>query len=165
MPALDEGAAYEGDEAEVLTGFLDYLRAVMLRKVADLDDDGLRQVMTPSGLTLLGMLKHLAYVERYWFRSVFDGEDVPFPWTDEDPDADWRVEPGESAEQIAALYRDECERARAIVAAASLGDTVTSPRGRTMSLRWILVHMIEETARHLGHADIMREAIDGSTGD
>lgn len=165
MPDLPAGQAYAADERTTLTWFLDHQRGVMLRKVADLDEEGLRRSMTPSGLTLLGMLKHLAYVERWWFRSVFAGEDVSFPWTDADPDADWRAESYESAAEIAALYRDECDRARAIVAAASFDDAVVSPRGRTMTLRWIVVHMIEETARHLGHADIMREAIDGATGD
>jgi len=154
-----------GDERSLLTAFLDHQRTVMLRKVADLDEHQLRRPGTPSGLTLLGMLKHLAYVERFWFRSVFAGEDAVFPWTDGDPDADWRPEPDDTVESIAALYRDEIERARAIVAAASLDDQCTDPRGRTFDLRWILIHMIEETARHLGHADVIREAIDGATGD
>jgi uncharacterized damage-inducible protein DinB len=165
MPDLPADPADAGDERATLTGFLDYQRGIVLRKVADLDEDGLRRPMTPSGLTLLGMLKHLAYVEGWWFRSVFAGEDVPFPWSDDDPDADWRAEPDETPVEIEALYRDECDRARAIVAEASLDDTVVSPRGNTLSLRWILAHMIEETARHLGHADIIREAIDGATGD
>lgn len=165
MPAMPPDPPRQADERDTLAAFLDLQRGVMLRKVADLDDERLRRPMTPSGLTLLGMLKHLAYVERWWFRAVFASEDVSFPWTEDDPDADWRAEPDESVDSIAALYREECARAREIVAAASLDDTCTTTQGDSITLRWIVTHMIEETARHLGHADIMREAIDGSKGD
>lgn len=165
MPPLPADPVNAADERATLNDFLDFQRGVMLRKVAELDDDGLRRAMTPSGLTLLGIVKHLAYVERWWFQTVFAGLDVTYPWTDEDPDADWRPEPGETPDEIVALYRQECECAREIVAAASFDDTCTGPRGETFALRWIVAHMIEETARHLGHADIMREAIDGATGD
>jgi uncharacterized damage-inducible protein DinB len=110
------------------------------------------------------MLKHLAYVERWWFGVVFAGQDLPMIWTKEDPDADFRVEDEESAEGIAAYYQAEVDRARAITAEASLDDVARRP-GKDVTLRWILVHMIEETARHLGHADIIREQIDGATGD
>jgi uncharacterized damage-inducible protein DinB len=115
---------------------------------------------------LLGLLKHSAYVERWWFRSVFAGEDVAFPWTDDDPDADFRAEPDETPERIAALYLDETERSRRIVATADLDDGAARPRpGETVTLRGIMVHMIQETSRHLGHADIIRETLDGATGD
>jgi uncharacterized damage-inducible protein DinB len=164
MPELPGSPDDAGDERATLTSYLDFQRGVMLRKVADLDDEALRRPMTPSGLTLLGMLKHLAFVERYWFQEVFAGRTVEYPWTDDDPDADWRAEPDETAERIAELYRGECEIARGITAAGSLDDIVTRGNER-VSLRSILTHMIEETARHLGHADIMREAIDGQTGD
>ena len=165
MPEMPAYAVNVGDERTTLTGFLDFQRGVMLRKVADLDEVGLRRPMTPSGLTLLGMVKHLAYVERWWFQTVFAGNDVSYPWTDDDPDADWRAEPDETPEAIAGLYRDECARSREIVSGASFGDTCSDPRGDTITMRWIVAHMIEETARHLGHADIMREAIDGATGN
>ena len=164
MPA-DPGLA--SDERTTLTEFVDYQRAVMLRKVGGLDDDGLRRVMTPSGLTLLGMLKHLAYVEQWWFRIAFAGEPgLERPWTEEDPDPDWRIEPGETADEILALYLDEVSRAREITAGAASFDAVAAdPRANGRTLRWIMVHVLEEYARHLGHADIMREAIDGATGD
>ena len=93
-----------------------------------------------SSLSLLGLLKHSVYVERWWFSWVFEGIDVAFPWTDDDPDADFRPEPDESAARAPAP-------------------------GEPATLRGIMVHMIQETSRHLGHADIMREAIDGATGD
>ena len=126
--------------------------------------------MVPSGTTLLGLMKHLAYVERYWFQQVFAGHECEYPWTDEDPDADWRIEPDETTEQIVDLYTTECEKNRAIVAEASLDEMnkgkkkANDPRSG-FSLRWIVTHMIEETARHNGHADIMREQIDGATGE
>jgi uncharacterized damage-inducible protein DinB len=154
-----------GDERAILTSYLDLQRAVAIRKIGDLDDEGLRRPMTPSGLTLLGIVKHLAYVERYWFREIVAREDgLTYPWTDEDPDADFRAEPDETARSIAALYMDECARSGTITAERSL-DEVAIRGDRQISLRAVLVHMIEETARHLGHADIMREAIDGKTGD
>lgn len=134
--------------------------------MSGLSEEDLRRIPTASSLSLLGLLKHSAYVERWWFRRVFAGEDVFFPWTDDDPDADFRAEPDETPEQIAALYRDEVELSRAIVAAADLDDEARAPRsGEPVNLRGILVHMIQEVARHLGHADILRETIDGATGD
>lgn len=167
MPAAPEEAPLSGDERVMLDTFLDFQRGVLLRKVAELEEEGLRRPMTPSGLSMLGLLKHLAYVERWWFRAVFAGEDVAFPWTDEDPDADWRPEADETPEQIRDLYMGEVAAARAIVAAASLEDVAAAPqndRDRGVTMRWILFHMLEEYARHLGHADIMRELVDGRTG-
>ena len=155
---------YLGDEAETLAGFLDFHRATLLWKLEGLDDEQLRRPMVPSGTSLLGMVKHLAYVERWWFQQVWAGREVTYPWTDEDPDADWRVEPSETTEDILALYRGECARSREIAAAASLDGVAHHPRGER-SRRWILVHMIEETARHNGHADILREQLDGVTGE
>jgi uncharacterized damage-inducible protein DinB len=151
----------------MLTEFLDYQRAVVLRKVAGLDDEQLRRPMTASGLTMLGFVKHIAYVERWWFRVVFAGEPVEVPWTDDDPDADWRVEPDDTTDAIVALYLEEIERSRAIASRAELDEIARNPRVQDddVTMRWILLHMIEEIARHLGHADIMREALDGATGD
>lgn len=154
-------------EKETLEAFLDYQRATLLCKVDGVSDEDLRRPGTPSGLTLLGLVKHLAYVERSWFRKVFAGEDVAFPWSEQDPDADWRVEPDEATDQILALYRDEIERCREVTRNRSLDASARCPPpwGSGVTLRWIIVHMIEETARHNGHADILREAIDGQTGE
>ena len=168
LPAPEKPARtpLSGTEREILLAQLDDKRVLLLRKVAGLSPEELRRTSTASSLSLLGLLKHSAYVERWWFRAVFAGEDVPFPWTDEDPDADFRPEPDETAEQIAALYSNEVERSRVIVAAADLDDEARAPRpGESTNLRGILVHMIQEVARHLGHADIIRESIDGATGD
>ncbi|HEV3012982.1 MAG TPA: DinB family protein [Actinomycetota bacterium] len=156
-----------GDETETLAGFLDYHRATLLWKLEGLDDEQLRRALVPSGTSLLGLVKHLAYVERSWFQAVWAGQQVSFPWTKEDPDADWRIEPTETTEDVLALYKGECDRSREIVAAASsLDQAVHHPRWtEDVSRRWILVHMIEETARHVGHADILREQLDGATGE
>jgi uncharacterized damage-inducible protein DinB len=156
-----------GDETETLAGFLDYHRATLLWKLEGLDDEQLRRAMVPSGTSLLGLVKHLAYVERSWFQGVWAGQEVSFPWTREDPDADWRIEPDETTGDVLALYDGECDRSREIVAvAASLDEAVVHPRWKEeVSRRWILAHMLEETARHVGHADILREQLDGAVGE
>jgi uncharacterized damage-inducible protein DinB len=151
-------------ERELLETFLDFHRATLLQKTDGLDEAGLRQSPVPSGTSLLGMVKHVAYVERWWFQAVFAGDSVDFPWTDEDPDADWRIEADESPADIFALYRGECARNRQISAASAL-DEVAANSSKGFTLRWILVHMIEETARHNGHADILRELADGTVGE
>jgi uncharacterized damage-inducible protein DinB len=153
-----------GSERELLTTFLDYHRQTVLLKVEGVSDADLRRTMTPSGLSLLGLIKHLAYVERSWFQDEFAGEDVSFPWTDEDPNADFRIEPDETTQDIFTLYQAEVKRSREIVAVSSLDDIARGDK-RKPSLRWIMIHMIEETARHNGHVDLMREAIDGQTGE
>ena len=94
-----------GGEREMLAGFLDFHRATLLWKLEGLDDEQLRRAMVPSGTSLLGLVKHLAYVERSWFQGVWDGQEVSFPWTTEDPDADWRIEPGETTGDVLAFYK------------------------------------------------------------
>ena len=145
--------------------FLDHHRATLLWKIDGVSDEDLRRPMVPSGTSLLGMVKHLAYVERGWFQRAFLGQEVTVPWTKEDPDADFRIEPDETTQDIIDLYNQECEINRQIVGAASLDDMARYSKRSDYSLRWILVHMIEETARHNGHADILREMIDGTTGE
>jgi uncharacterized damage-inducible protein DinB len=170
MPESEEAAArrypsYAAPERELLTAFLDWHRATLLLKVAGLDDEALRRRLVLSQTTLLGLVKHLGYVERSWFQMRFAGEDLPVPWSDADPDADWRIEPDESTASILAFYKEQVARSRAIVAAEPSLDAVAKAPGRQETLRGILVHMIEETARHNGHADILRELIDGTTGE
>jgi uncharacterized damage-inducible protein DinB len=121
--------------------------------------------MVPSGTSLLGLVKHLAYVERWWFQEVWAGQPATYPFSETDPDADWRIEPDETTEGVLGLYRGECARSREIVAAAPSLDEVAHHPRRKLTRRWILVHMIEETARHNGHADILREQLDGATGE
>ncbi len=153
----------DGTPKATLEAHLERDRATLLWKIDGLSDADLRRSLVPSGITLLGIVKHQAYVERDWFQAVFAGEDVSFPWTDDDPDADWRVEPGESTAEIIALYDAEVARSREIMAGAALDDRSRHPE-RDHSYAWILCHMIEEVSRHNGHADILRELIDGSTG-
>jgi hypothetical protein len=112
------------------------------------------------------MVKHLAYVERSWFQMYFAGGPVDFPWAKDEPDQDidFRIAPTDTIESISALYQQEIARSREIVAGASLEDLSKNQERGLRSLRWILVHMIEETARHAGHADILRELTDGAIG-
>ncbi|MGC4105264.1 MAG: DinB family protein [Thermomicrobiales bacterium] len=157
-----------GDEKASLLGFLNYQRDTLLCKLAGLDDEQVRRPHIPSGLTLLGLVKHLTDVERSWFRETVDGEDLAHLWDDADPQRYWRIEPDDTTEGIIAGYREEIARANAIVAEADLGARVrgkVTPSHHDLTIRWVVLHMIEETARHLGHADLIREAIDGETGE
>jgi uncharacterized damage-inducible protein DinB len=157
------------DERTVLEAFLDYQREAVLRKVRGLSEEDARRRLVASATTPGGIVKHLRWVEMNWFQRVLAGRphaDLPTPpWTDEDPDADFRLEPDERLDQVIAEYEAECARSRQTAAGHSLDDTGQHRRLGKVSLRWIYVHMIEETARHAGHADILREQIDGTTGD
>jgi uncharacterized damage-inducible protein DinB len=152
-----------GSEIELLSAYLDYNRATLLHKVSALGEEDLRRKVPPNGNSLLGMVKHVAYVERWWFQHVFAGLTVDFPWTDTDPDADWRVEERDTSAAIFALFQSEVEKSRQITQQFSMADISKRP-DTNFSLRWIMLHMIEEIARHNGQADIMRELIDGIVG-
>jgi uncharacterized damage-inducible protein DinB len=152
-------------EKETLEAFLDAQRDAVVRKIEGLDKEQASQRLVPSVTTLLGVVKHLAYVEAWWFQDVFAGRDVAYPWTDEDPDAEFRIEDDDSVESAVALYESMTEQSRAVVAAAALDDVAVRQTRGDVSLRWIVVHMIEETARHAGQMDILRELIDGATGE
>lgn len=157
---------FVGDEREALGAWLDSQRETILWKIDGLDDAQLRREMVPSRLTLLGLVKHLTAVEHGWFVVNFaaTGEQHMFE-SDDDPDLDFHVQLTETTEEIVEGYKKACERSREIYASAeSLDATFMHPRRGTMGLRWLMNHMIEETARHAGHADIMRELIDGATG-
>jgi hypothetical protein len=166
-----------GGEAATLLGFLDYQRATLEWKCRGLSDEQLRAALSPSPVTPGGLLKHLAYVEDYWFTEVVAGEPAPEPWAsadlEADPDWDWHSAALDSGDDLRALWADRVNRSRDIVRARlSQGEDVAlsaahaawGGRGR-VSLRWVLVHMIEEYARHNGHADLIRESIDGQTGE
>jgi hypothetical protein len=150
-------------ERAMLEAWLDFHRATLEFKCAGLDAAALRTAaVPPSPLTLLGLVRHLAEVERGWFAMVFAGETKEAIWStnfDEDFDAE-TVEPDE----VFAAWRTECDRSRAIARAADSLD-VCAQTDPERSLRWIVVHMIEEYARHNGHADLIRERIDGVTGE
>ncbi|KOG39904.1 hypothetical protein ADK74_27005 [Streptomyces decoyicus] len=154
----------------MLEAWLDFHRDTLALKCAGLDDRQLRLAsVTPSSMSLLGLVQHMAVVERNWFQRVFAGEDMPS--LSEAGDADgFTLAPDRGIDEALALWRAEIARSREATAAASLDDTgELSGReaeylGGQVSLRWILVHMIEEYARHNGHADLIRESIDGTTG-
>jgi uncharacterized damage-inducible protein DinB len=155
-----------GPGKDTLLALLDNNRAVVLWKVDGLSLDEASRPVVASGTSLLGLVKHLAYVERWWFDDFFAGNTVGYPWSEEDPDADFRIEDGETIDGIVSLYTEAVARWNELVTNAQMDDlSVGSRGGERFALRWIVAHMIEETARHAGHADIARELIDGSTGD
>jgi hypothetical protein len=153
-----------GDEKEILVGVLNELRAIMLWKLDGLEEEQASRPMVPSGTSLLGIVKHLAWVERWWFGDFIGGNKFDYPWSASDPDADFRVEDHESVSSISRLYADAVGEANAVIAAASSLDVTGSLDSGPRSLRWVMIHMIDETGRHAGHADIVRELIDGATG-
>ncbi|MER6511798.1 DinB family protein [Nonomuraea sp. NPDC001636] len=157
---------FAGDERTVLGNWLEWHRGTLAVKCAGLTDEQLRlRSAEPSAMSLLGLVRHLAHVERVWFRRVLNGEDIPRLWNkDVDNDADFNDVDHASVEEAFATWQDEIERARAISAAKPL-DAVGDRNGQDCTHRWILVHMIEEYARHNGHADLLRERIDGATGE
>jgi uncharacterized damage-inducible protein DinB len=153
-------------ERAVLDGFLDWYRATLLHKCAGLYPEQLaEQAIPPSNLSLLGLIRHMAEVERAWFRLRVDGQQVGRIYiTEGSPDADIEAGTPASAESDYATFLSELEAARTAAAGHDLDETFVSRRGIPMSVRWAYVHMIEEYARHCGHADLIRERIDGVTG-
>jgi len=162
-----------GSERDLLLGFLDYQRETVLLKTAGLGAEQLAATIPSSSLTLAGLLNHLALVEDSWFPVRFAGRPEDDLWAgvdwDADPDHEFRTATDIAPDELRARYADACARSREVVAAtASLDElsVATSTRtGNRWNLRWVLLHMIEETARHAGHADLLREAIDGVTGE
>jgi uncharacterized damage-inducible protein DinB len=153
------------DERDMLCGFLDWYRSVVEHKVEGLGLDDASREMTATGLSPLGVVAHLAAVEVGWFKETFAGAAVDPMW---DEHGSFRLRGTDTVESVLDEYRDACAQSRDIVSSAALLDALSAcadPYRGNVSLRWILVHMIEETARHAGHLDIMREAIDGQTGD
>jgi pimeloyl-ACP methyl ester carboxylesterase/uncharacterized damage-inducible protein DinB len=162
-------------EVETLLGFLDYQRATLAWKCGGVDAAGLQVTTAATEMTLGGLLKHLAYVEDSWFsRSLFDRTPAP-PWDtvdwSADQDWDWHSAADDSPEQLFTLWQESVARSRAAVAEALADgglDRLAQRRwadGRAPNLRWIVCHMIEEYARHNGHADLLREVVDGETGE
>ncbi|MER5274865.1 DinB family protein [Streptomyces sp. NPDC002809] len=160
-----EGSLFAG-EREMLTGYLAWFRGTLLQKCAGLTGEQLAERTTPpSNLSLLGLVRHMAEVERIWFRQRFAGQDLaPMYDPRKGKDADFEdLDPALAAEDYARLV-EECRLADEIVAGASFDDTVVH-NGEVFSLRLVHVHMIGEYARHIGHADLVRERLDGVTGD
>ncbi len=164
---VDDDKANVADERYTLEDFLNWYRGTLLHKCAGLSGEQLAIRPVPSSsLSLLGLVRHATGAERAWFRRRFGGEEIGRPYgTDETPDAAFDDADPAEAEGDFATFTREVELCRAATAGRSLDETFVNPRnGKTMSLRWIYVHMIEEYARHCGHADLIRELIDGTTG-
>jgi uncharacterized damage-inducible protein DinB len=153
-----------GTEREMLQGFLDYARRTILWKLEGLDQEQATRRLVPSDSTMLGIVKHLSDVEKGWFCEFMAGEKISSFYTPEDPNADFRIEPGETLGSITKVYREACKQADRCAAEFELGDISRRPGRPKRTLRWIYFHMIDETARHCGQLDILREQIDGVTG-
>lgn len=156
-----------GDEREQLTGFLDFQRATVVWKAGGLTDEQARRSLVPSELTTVaGLVAHLRLNEEYWFGVVIDGRpDVWQEILDKDPDAEFKEGMAAPLPRAIADYEAQCEVSREILAKRDLADEVTMPDGMKVTARWVLVHMLEETARHAGHLDLLRELLDGLTGE
>jgi uncharacterized damage-inducible protein DinB len=163
------------DEVATLLGYLDYQRATLAWKARGLDAAGLRATVGASSMTLGGLLKHMALVEESWFSRRLHARDRQPPWDtvdwQADPDWEWHSAAEDTPEQLFALWQGAVARSRSLVAEALADGGLEQlakrgwPDGRLPSLRWILCHMIEEYARHNGHADLLRESVDGQTGE
>lgn len=162
----------QGAERETLNAFLDYYRALLLHKASDITDEQLHTAVHPSDLTLGGLLHHMAAVEDGWFTVNLAGGEMPEPFAsapwDEDRDWELTIAPDVPTDTIIERYLTAIDRSRAVADATDLDAVEVKtwrPGTEPHSLRWILVHMIEEYARHCGHADFLRQAIDGQIGD
>ncbi|HEY3505537.1 MAG TPA: DinB family protein [Actinocatenispora sp.] len=158
------------DERAMLATFLDYARATVHAKCEGLSDELARQAPLPLSplMTISGLVNHLRWVEYWWFQVVFLGEPDEGPWTDEDPDREMRIAVDMPLSQVLAEYEEQTARYRELVAGTDLDARAKRERhggGELVNVRWILHHLIEETARHNGHLDILREMADGSRGD
>ncbi|MBH1936019.1 DinB family protein [Streptomyces sp. AV19] len=158
----------QAGEREALESWLDFHRATLELKCRGLDDEQLRRAaVPPSPMSLLGLVQHMAVVERNWFQRVFARRDVPVVA----PEAGFALDPGPGLDEALAAWRAEIAAGRELMADASLDDVgrLSGEEGKALgseevSLRWILIHLIEEYARHNGHADLIRECVDGTTG-
>lgn len=166
---IPAGAVAEWDERTVLTTMLDYVRDTVHLKCAGLSDEQARRAPLPDSplTTIASLVSHLRWVEYYWIRLVLLGEGGDTPSTDEDPDAEMRLGLEVPLARLLAEYRASCDQLRELVAGLDL-DTRSrgelSWRDEPVTLRWVLMHLIEETARHNGHIDILREMADGARG-
>ncbi|MCX2180835.1 DinB family protein [Streptomyces sp. SKN60] len=157
------------DERAQLTTFLDYARDTVRTKCEGLSEENARKALLPGSplMTMSGLVNHLRWVEHWWFEVIFLGEEDRGPWTEEDPDREMRIAVDFPLAQLLDEYAEQSARFRELVAASDLDTKAKRPvRGGThVDLRWILLHLTEETARHNGHLDILREMLDGATGD
>jgi hypothetical protein len=153
-----------GSEREILAGMLDFARGAVIRKAAGLTEaQGRLAPVPPSTLTPAGVVKHLTAVERFWFSIDFAGLDLEHPWPEDDMHGAWELADGETLDGLVEAYRAECARSEAAVAGYGMDETARA-EDMDFLLRFAYAHMIQETARHAGHLDLLREVIDGKTG-
>ncbi|WP_369206621.1 DinB family protein [Streptomyces sp. PU-14G] len=175
VPPLPEGEPDPSlaDPHTLLGGYLDYYRHALLRKAAQLPEEQLRTSRLPSGWTPLELVRHLQYVEQRWLHWGFRAEQVPDPWGDREPDADadrWYVPDGMSVQEVLDAFTRQCDRSRQVTADAALdrraavGGRFATPE-ETPSLAWILLHLLQEYARHVGQLDVVVELAGGGTGE
>jgi hypothetical protein len=165
---MDDPLGVRSGERATLEGFLDWYRSVVERKVVGLTVVDATRPMTPTGMSALGVVKHLGWVERGWFRETFAGEDVEAIDVDGDNSAEFAISSEDTIDSVIGFYRNEAEESRRICRTANSLDALSvkeTPYRERVSLRWVMVHVLEETARHAGHLDLMREEIDGQVGD
>ncbi|WP_433546579.1 DinB family protein [Streptomyces sp. CA-294286] len=163
----DRPAAW--DERSTLTKYLEYARRTAWEKCEGVSAEHATAAPLPGSplMSLWGLISHLRWVEHWWFDVVFRGGRDEGPWTDEDPDGEMRVVEGASLEELIAEYRGKCADWDAFVARTDLDALAAQPSrdGTRPTLRWVLMHLVEEISRHNGHLDILRELADGTTGD
>ena len=153
-----------GSERAMLESMLDFYRATVVNKVAGLtDSQAFTAAIAPSTLTPATVVKHLTGTERFWFSIDFADLDVTWPWTDDDLHGNFRIEAGDTLATIVADYVEECASSRRAVADSHLDDAARGD-GMDFTLRYAMIHMIQETARHCGHLDLLRETTDGAVG-
>jgi len=175
IPPLPEGepAPTLADPHELLEGYLDYYRSTLLRKAAALPEEELRASRLPSGWTPLELIRHLQYVEQRWLNWGFAAEQVPDPWGDrrtEDAADRWQVPANMTTRQVLDAYAAQCDRSRRVTSAAKLDQRASAggrfPAGEeTPTLAWILFHLFQEYARHVGQLDVVVELAGGGTGE
>jgi hypothetical protein len=162
----EEDLVTAAGERELLEGFLEYHRRVVGEKLSGLSEEDARRRLVPSLTTPIGLVKHAAAVERNWFQHQLAGRPRDqIAGNSRGDDASFEVAADETVAGVVAEYEESCAQARQIAAGFTLDHTVPHERLERVSLRWIYVHIIREHARHIGHADILREQIDGATGD
>jgi hypothetical protein len=170
VPAPHEPPRSLTDPRELLDGYLDYYRDAALRKLDGMSEQELRDSRLPSGWAPLELLEHLGWVERRWFRWGFAGEPMEQPWGDRGAGGTWRVPDGDSSAAAIERFRAACDRSREIIAGvplsapAATGGRFTTP-AEAPALIWILFHVLQEYARHVGHLDVVRELTDGEVGE
>ncbi|MEU9458163.1 DinB family protein [Streptomyces sp. NPDC048312] len=156
------------DERTQLATFLDYVRDTARSKCEGVSPEDARRAPLPGSplMTIAGLINHLSWVEYYWFEVAFLGGPDEGPWTDEDPDREMRIAVDMPLADVLSLYEERTARYSELVAATDLDTPAAQPRrdGGHPDLRWIVLHLIEETARHNGHLDMIREIVDGTTG-